>query len=80
MSVIPLHTRVERVLESGDMRLVYGVGIPFLLVIAGIVAAAVAQSMWLVAPLMIVVIALTGVVMVGFAQMLAEDEDEPQSR
>jgi hypothetical protein len=80
MSVIPLHTRVERVLESGDMRLVYGVGIPFLLVIAGIVAAAVAQSMWLVAPLMIVVIALTAVVMIGFAQMLAEDEDEPQPR
>jgi hypothetical protein len=31
----PLHERVERVLETGDLRLVYGLGVPLLAVVAG---------------------------------------------
>jgi archaellum biogenesis protein FlaJ (TadC family) len=73
---VPLHRRVERMLESGDLRLIYGIAVPLAIVIGLIVALAFSGQTWLVAPLVLVLLILTGVVIVGFTQMLDEDEVE----
>jgi hypothetical protein len=75
MPVIPLHTRIERLLQSGDMRLLYGVGVPLFLVVVGVGAIAIAGAEWLVAPLLLAVVALTAIVLVGFTQMLNDSDD-----
>jgi hypothetical protein len=72
----PLNERVERVLETGDLRLVYGLGVPLLVIVAGVSALAVAHATWLVIPLMTMVVALTGIVLVGVARMLDDDGGE----
>ena len=74
----PLHERVERVFEAGDLRLVYGLGVPLLVVVAGVSALAVVHATWLVIPLMAMVVALTGIVLVGVARMLDEGGDGDQ--
>ena len=74
----PLHERVERVLETGDLRLIYGLGVPLLVVVAGVCAVAVAHSTWLVIPLITMVVALTGIVLVGVAQMLDDSGDRDE--
>ena len=71
----PLHQRVERVLETCDLRLIYGLGVPLLVVVAGVSGVAVAHATWLVIPLMTMVVALTGIVLVGVAQMLEDGGD-----
>jgi hypothetical protein len=71
-----LHQRVERMLETGDLRLVYGLGGPLLVVVAGVSAVAAAQATWLVIPLMAIVVALTGIVLAGVARMLADGAEE----
>ena len=73
---VPLHRRVARLLESGDLRLIYGTAVPLAIVIGLIVALAFSGRTWLVAPLVLVLLILTGVVIVGFMQMLEEDEVE----
>lgn len=78
-SVPPLHRRVERLLQSGDMRLIYGMAVPLLIVVGLIIALAISGQTWLVIPLILVVIILTAVVMIGIGQMLGdEDEDEEE--
>ena len=72
---VPLHERVERILESGDMRLIYGLAVPLLIAIGFIVALAFSGKTWLVAPLVLVIVALIGIIVIGFNQML--DDDEP---
>ena len=60
---------------EGDSRLLYGMGGPLLVALAIICARLVAGAEWLVIPMMLTVVALTGVVLVGFSRML-KDEDE----
>lgn len=74
----PLHERVERVLETGDLRLVYGLGVPLLAVVAGVSGVAIAHAAWLVIPLITMVVALTGIVLVGVAYMLDDSGDGDQ--
>ena len=74
----PLHERVEHLLETGDLRLIYGLGVPLLVVVAGVSALAVAHATWLVIPLMAMVVALTGIVLVGIAQMLDDSGDRDE--
>jgi hypothetical protein len=73
---VPLHERVERILGSGDMRLIYGLAVPLLIAIGFIVALAFSGKTWLVAPLVLVIVALIGIIVVGFNQML--DDDAPE--
>lgn len=70
-----LHRSLERAAGSGDLRLVYGLGVPFLAATAVIVAALVSGTMWLVALAVLAVIAMAVVIMVEFGQMLDEDDD-----
>jgi uncharacterized membrane protein len=72
----PLHRRVEQLLQSGDMRLIYGIAVPLFVVIALIVALAISGRTILVIPLMLVVVVLTGVIMVGLNQMMSDDDEE----
>ena len=69
-----LETRVEKTLGTGDLRMIYGVGVPFLLMTGLIIAALVLESAWLVAPLMVLIGVFTYVVLVGLNHML-DDED-----
>ena len=71
----PLHQRVERVLETGDLRLIYGLGVPLLVVVAAVSGLALAHAAWLVIPLMTMVVALTGIVLVGVGYMLDDNGD-----
>ncbi len=70
-----LHEHVERVTEAGDLRLVYGIGVPFLLVVAAIVGFLVLGNWWLAPALAVVLIVMIGVIIAGFTQMLEEDDD-----
>jgi Flp pilus assembly protein TadB len=64
---------------EGDSRLLYGVGVPFLLATALIIAVLLTGSEILVIPMMLVVVALTAVVVWGFGRMIAEDENQQDS-
>lgn len=66
---------VERVVGA-DLRLVYGLGAPLLMVVGLIVILALSPAVWLVAVILAVEIALLGVVLTGILGMLGED-DEP---
>jgi Flp pilus assembly protein TadB len=50
--------RMHRRLDSGDHLLVYGLGMPLLLVVAWVAALAVADTPWLVAPIAVLVAAV----------------------
>lgn len=73
-----LHRRVERLLQSGDMRLIYGMAVPLLIVVGLVIALAISGQTWLVIPLILVVIILTAVVMIGISQMLGDDENDEE--
>jgi fatty acid desaturase len=70
-----LHERVENATSAGDLRLIYGLGIPLVAMVGFIAAAAVAGQVWLIAPLMLLVLGMTAIVLVGFAQMLDDGDD-----
>ena len=61
-----------------DLRLIYGLGIPFLLVVAGIVAFALVNELWLAFVLIAVIVVGGGVVMLGIRHML-DDESGPDA-
>lgn len=75
---VPLHERVERILGSGDMRLVYGLAVPLVIAVGFIVALAFSGKTWLVAPLVLVIVALIGIIVVGFNQMLEDEEPDDE--
>jgi len=69
---------VERALGA-DMRLVYGMAVPILMIIGLIVILALSPSVWLVATIMVVELGALAVVMYGFAGMLNEPEEQDRS-
>ncbi len=69
-----LEAKVERVLGTGDMRMLYGVGVPFLLMTFLIIGALVLQAEWLSFVLMALIAVFTAIVLVGLNHML-DDED-----
>ncbi len=73
-----LDTRLDRALGS-DLRLIYGVGMPMLLVIAGIIALALSPSYWLVGATLVVEIGCLGFVITKLMAMLDEPDASGES-
>lgn len=73
-----LHLAVERSLGTGDMRLIYGLGAPFLTATALIVAAIVTGAMWLVAIAVVAIVAMAVFALREFDLMLGEEHDEDE--
>jgi len=70
---------VERLVGT-DMRLIYGLWVPILMVIGPIVILALSPAVWLVASILVLEIAALAVVIYGFTGMLREpeyDDTEP---
>jgi hypothetical protein len=77
-STIPtLHGGIDAVTNGGDQRLLYGIGVPFLVMTALIIAFVLDPTWYFLALLMASVIAVAGVVIWGILRMLDEDENEP---
>ncbi len=70
-----LEAKVENVLGTGDMRMIYGVGVPFLLMTFLIIGALVLEAVWLTAVLMVLIGVFTAVVLVGLNHMLDDEDD-----
>ena len=70
-----LETGVERSLGTGDMRLLYGMGVPLLLMVALIIGAFLLEAVWLTAVLMAFVVAFAVVVLIGLNHMLDDEDD-----
>jgi hypothetical protein len=70
---------VEHVLGA-DMRLVYGMLVPILMVVGLIIVLALSPATWLVVAIVILEIAALCVVLTGFIGMLNEPDDEAASR
>lgn len=71
---------VEHTLGA-DMRLIYGMAAPILIVVGMIVVLALSPAAWLVVVIVLVEIAALGLVLSGFTSMLnepGEDESEPR--
>jgi hypothetical protein len=71
----PLHSRIERT-TGAELRLIYGLGVPMLAAVGIIVAALVADAMWLIPVALLAVIGITVVVIAGFSEMLGEDDND----
>jgi len=70
---------VERTVGA-DMRLIYGLGAPILLVLGVIVILAVSPATWLVVAIVLIEIAALAIVLTGFMGMLNQpDEDEAEA-
>lgn len=68
---------VERTLGA-DMRLLYGMAVPILMIIGLIVVLALGPSTWLVIAVLVLELAALGVVMTGVIGMLSDgDEEDP---
>lgn len=73
-------TSVERALGA-DLRLLYGMLVPILMVCGVIVLLALQPQTWLVIAVLVLEVAALGVVATGFAVMLSdEDEEDPDLR
>jgi hypothetical protein len=70
---------VERSLGV-DVRLLYGMTVPVLVICGLICLLALAPQTWLVILILVVEIAALGVVVAGFTAMLGDDEAEGQDR
>ena len=69
-----LETSVERTTGTGDLRMLYGMGVPFLTMTLLIIGALVLEAVRLVWVLMALIVAFSAVVLVGLNHML-DDED-----
>lgn len=70
-----LDTWLESALGA-DMRLIYGVAIPMIVVVDLIVLLALSPTAWLVGLLMLVEITALGLVIFAFMKMLDDDHDQ----
>ncbi|HEX8208450.1 MAG TPA: hypothetical protein VF587_20475 [Solirubrobacteraceae bacterium] len=70
-----LETNLERSLGTGDLRMLYGVGVPFITMTFLIIAALVLEAVWLTAVLMVLIAAFTVVVLIGLNHMLDDEDD-----
>ena len=79
MTKVDWHERlekgVERTLGTGDMRLLYGMGVPLLLMVALIIGAFLLEAVWLTAVLMFLIAAFTVVILIGLNHMLDDEDD-----
>jgi hypothetical protein len=66
---------VERGLGA-DMRLVYGMAVPILMIVGLIVILALSPAVWLVAAIVVMELAALAVVVYGFMSMLREPDHE----
>ena len=66
---------VERLLGA-DMRLVYGMALPIMMIVGLIIALALNPAAWLVAVVVVLEIAALAVVVLGFVGMLNDDADD----
>ena len=66
---------VERTIGA-DMRLVYGLAVPILMVVGLIIVLALSPATWLVITILLVEVAALGVVLTGFLGMLNESDDD----
>jgi hypothetical protein len=69
---------VEGVLGA-DMRLIYGMAAPILMIVGLLVILALSPAVWLLATIMVLEFALLAVVVYGFAGLLSEGEDEDET-
>jgi hypothetical protein len=71
-----LEAKVEHVLGTGDMRMLYGMGVPFLTMTLLIIGALVLQAEWLTFVLMALIVVFSAVVLVGLNHMLDDEDGE----
>ena len=71
-----LEAKVEHLFGTGDLRMIYGMGVPFLTLTFLIIAALVMQTVWLTAPLMVLIVVFSAVVLVGLNHMLDDQEGD----
>jgi hypothetical protein len=60
-----------------DLRLIYGIGVPFVLGVLAIVAFALLNQVWLAFVLLFGVVVSGGLVMYGIGRMLDDDDGTP---
>ena len=68
---------VERLLEA-DMRLMYGMAVPILMIVGLIIVLALHPATWLATAVVVVEIAVLAVVVLGFVGMLNDDDEEEE--
>jgi hypothetical protein len=66
---------VERTLGA-DMRLVYGLLVPILMVVGLILILALSPAVWLVVSILVIELAMLAVVVYGFVGMINEPSDD----
>ena len=66
---------VERKLGA-DMRLVYGIGVPILIITGLICVVALQPAVWLVASVLVIELGLVALVIYAFSKMLGEPADD----
>jgi hypothetical protein len=69
-----LHEGIDAATHAGDQRLLYGIGVPFLVMTALIIAFVLHPTWYFLALLMVSVLAMGGVVIWGILRMLGEDD------
>jgi hypothetical protein len=74
MTNFSLHHKVEALTGSGDLRLIYGMGVPFFLTIVVECVMIATSSAFLVIALFPMIFALTAVVLLGLSKMLADED------
>jgi hypothetical protein len=62
---------------GADLRLIYGIGVPFVLGVLAIVAFALLNQVWLAFVLLFGVVVSGGLVMYGIVRMLDDDDGTP---
>ncbi len=65
----------ERILGA-DMRLIYGIGAPILMVVGLIILLALNPTTWLVVAILVLEVAALGVVVAALFELMRDDEDE----
>jgi hypothetical protein len=71
-----LHEGIDAVTGSGDQRLLYGIGVPFLVMTALIIAFVLNPTWYFLVLLMASVLGVGGVVIWSILRMLGEDDSE----
>ena len=74
----PLDARVERLLGA-DMRLIYGMAVPILVIVGLVIVLALHPQSWVVAVIVLLEVAALGLVLTGIFGML-EDEEATETR
>ena len=69
-----LHQGIDTVTQSGDQRLVYGIGVPVLAVTALIIAFVLQPTWYFLALVLVSVLAIGGIVIWGILRMLGDEE------